>query len=127
MAAVPIRSPDVRRPEPLTATRHAIEVDRATLRELQTLVGEQGMFEFRAVPAMSLLLPESMLFLAAVRRATVRDIRYDVNSPDANPVARPADRHQLIVPTRLRRGSCRHPPGLAALQAIWQPRDRKRT
>ena len=42
MAGVQIRSLDVRRPEPLTATRHAIEVGRATLRELQTLVGEQA-------------------------------------------------------------------------------------
>ena len=78
MTAVQFRNPEVRLSEALTKTRHAIEGHQVTLRELLTLVGEQGLLVFCAVLAMPFLLPVSLPFMSTALGAPMLLIAYAV-------------------------------------------------
>jgi hypothetical protein len=78
MTAVQFRNPEVRLSEALTATRHAIEGHQVTLRELLTLVGEQGLLVFCAILAMPFLLPVSLPFMSTALGAPMLLIAYAV-------------------------------------------------
>jgi len=64
MTAVQFRNPEVRLSEALEATRAAVSGHRVTLRELLSLVGEQGLLVFCAILAMPFLLPVTLPFIS---------------------------------------------------------------
>jgi len=64
MTAVQFRNPEVRLSEALEATRAAVSGHRVTLRELLSLVGEQGLLVFCAILAMPFLLPVTLPFMS---------------------------------------------------------------
>jgi len=64
MTAVQFRNPEVRLSEALETTRAAVSGHVVTLRELLTLVGEQGLLVFCAILAMPFLLPVSLPFMS---------------------------------------------------------------
>ena len=78
MTAIHFRNPEVRLSAALTTTRNAIEGDRVTLRELLTLVGEQGLLVFCAILAMPFLLPVSLPFMSTALGAPMLLIGYAV-------------------------------------------------
>src|SRR5512137_2781413 len=78
MTAIHFRNPEVRLSEALATTRNAIEGDRVTLRELLTLVGEQGLLVFCAILAMPFLLPVSLPFMSTALGAPMLLIGFAV-------------------------------------------------
>lgn len=66
MTSISFRNPEVRLSEALAATRDAIGGDRVTLRELLSLVGEQGLLVFCAILATPFLIPVSLPFASTV-------------------------------------------------------------
>jgi hypothetical protein len=66
VTSITFRNPEVRLSEALAATRDAIGGDRVTLRELLSLVGEQGLLVFCAVLATPFLIPVSLPFASTV-------------------------------------------------------------
>lgn len=62
MTAVQFRNPEVRLSEALENTRAAVSGHEVTLRELLTLVGEQGLLVFCAVLSMPFMLPVTLPF-----------------------------------------------------------------
>jgi hypothetical protein len=60
MTAVQFRNPEVRLSEALEATRSAVSGHKVTLRELLSLVGEQGLLVFCAILALPFLLPVTL-------------------------------------------------------------------
>jgi hypothetical protein len=64
MTAVQFRNPEVRLSAALEATRLAITGHRVTLRELLSLVGEQGLLVFCSILAMPFLLPVTLPFMS---------------------------------------------------------------
>jgi hypothetical protein len=64
MTAVQFRNPEVRLSEALQATRNAVSGHVVTLRELLSLVGEQGLLVFCAILAMPFLLPVTLPFMS---------------------------------------------------------------
>lgn len=64
MTAVQFRNPEVRLSEALEATRSAVSGHKVTLRELLSLVGEQGLLVFCAILALPFLLPVTLPFMS---------------------------------------------------------------
>jgi hypothetical protein len=64
MTAVQFRNPEVRLSEALATTQRAVTGHRVTLRELLTLVGEQGLLVFCSILAMPFLLPVTLPFMS---------------------------------------------------------------
>jgi len=64
MTAVQFRNPEVRLSEALAATHREISGHQVTLRQLLTLVGEQGLLVFCAILAMPFLLPVTLPFMS---------------------------------------------------------------
>jgi hypothetical protein len=64
MTAVQFRNPEVRLSAALESTRLAVTGHRVTLRELLSLVGEQGLLVFCAILAMPFLLPVTLPFMS---------------------------------------------------------------
>ena len=78
MTAVQFRNPEVRLSEALATTRRAIEGHEVTLRELLSLVGEQGLLVFCAILAMPFLLPVSLPFMSTALGVPMLLIGYAV-------------------------------------------------
>jgi hypothetical protein len=78
MTAVQFRNPEVRLSEALATTRRAIEGHQVTLRELLSLVGEQGLLVFCAILAMPFLLPVSLPFMSTALGVPMLLIGYAV-------------------------------------------------
>ena len=64
MTAVQFRNPEVRLSEALEATRTAVSGHEVTLRELLSVVGEQGLLVFCAILAMPFMLPVTLPFMS---------------------------------------------------------------
>ena len=64
MTAVQFRNPEVRLSEALQSTRDAVSGHAVTLRELLSLVGEQGLLVFCSILAMPFLLPVTLPFMS---------------------------------------------------------------
>ncbi len=78
MTAVQFRNPEVRLSEALETTRAAVSGHVVTLRELLTLVGEQGLLVFCAILAMPFLLPVSLPFMSTALGAPMLLIGWSV-------------------------------------------------